>query len=54
MGRNTYVEMRDPRSRTGVDSVSGHSGDPRPNLEAEETDGDGGCSAGTDPRVMVE
>lgn len=54
MGGSTYVEMRDPPSRPGVNSVAGHSGDPKPNLEVEETDGDGGCSAGTDPYVMEE
>lgn len=54
MGRCTYVGMRDPRSRSGVDSVAGHSGDPRPNLGVEETDGGEGCSAGRDPYVMEE
>lgn len=52
MGR--HDEMRKPLSRSGVDSVAGHSGGPTPDLAVGGTGGSGGCSAGTDPCVTEE
>lgn len=54
MGMDTYVEMREPQSRIDVGSEVGHSDGPTPGLEGEGTDGNGGCSAGTDPCVTEE
>lgn len=53
-GTGTYVEMKTLPSRSGADNVEGHSDGPIPGLEVEGTGGSGGCSAGTDPYVMVE
>lgn len=51
---DTYVEMKERPSRSGVCSAAGHSGGPTPGLEAEGVGGGVGCSAGTDPCVMEE